>query len=180
MQRLLPKLSIVNLVATAELKQFVNLEKLIGVQGFLYDTTIYRCAYLKDRFTKGKVSIFSTGKMISVGSKSFDDAKQDLAYAARKLARLALIAPTKITVKLQNIVVTGELGQPIDVEELATKLPNVIYEPEQFPGAIYWAPELEGAAMLLFPSGKVVIAGLKRQESLIAVHKLLERLTISI
>jgi len=49
---------------------------------------------------------------------------------------------------------------------------NLIYEPEQFPGAIYWAPELEGAAMLLFPSGKIVVAGLKRQELLPVAEKL--------
>jgi len=177
LQELLPKLSIVNIVATAELKQFVNLEKLKHVEGFLYDTAVYRCAYLKDKRTRGKVHIFTTGKMICVGARSFDDAKHDLRYAAKRLAALGLIKPTNITIKLRNIVAIGELGRPIDLEELA-KLPNVIYEPEQFPGAMYWAPELEGAAMLLFPLGKVVIAGLKRHESLVAVQKLLERLTL--
>ena len=46
------------------------------------------------------------------------------------------------------------------------RLPNIIYEPEQFPGAIYYAKELEGASILIFDSGKVVFAGLKRQELL--------------
>jgi TATA-box binding protein (TBP) (component of TFIID and TFIIIB) len=61
-------------VATAELKQFVDLSRLVYVKGFLYDTAIYRCAYLKDNRTKAKVSIFSTGRMISVGTKSYEDA----------------------------------------------------------------------------------------------------------
>ena len=76
--RLPPTITIVNLIATAELKPPADLEKLVYVGGVLYDTAIYRCAYLKDRNTKSKISIFSTGKMISVGSKSIQTAKQDL------------------------------------------------------------------------------------------------------
>ncbi len=159
-----PTLTIVNLVATAELKQPVSLEKLIQVEGFLYDTAIYKCAYLKDKNTKSKVSIFSTGKMISVGSKSFRAAKHDLHYASRRLEKLELITSTNISVKLQNIVATGDLGHTMDIERLSSKLPNVIYEPEQFPGAIYHAEELGGASILIFASGKVVLAGLRSQE----------------
>ena len=145
LRELAVKLNIVNLVVTAELKQPVDLERLVYEKSFLYDAAIYRCAYLKDKNTKSKVSIFSTGKMISVGSKSIQTAKHDLHYASRRLAELGLITPTRITVKLQNIVATGELGHSIDIENLATRLPNVIYEPEQFPGAIYYATELAGA-----------------------------------
>jgi len=164
-------------VATAELNQFVNLEKLVHAEGFLYDTAIYRCAYLKDEHTKAKVSIFSTGKMISVGSKSFKDATHDLNYATGRLAQLRLISPTKIKeVKLQNIVATGDIGQDVNIEELSTRLPNIIYEPEQFPGAIYYAKELEGASILIFASGKVVIAGLRDEHLLEVARNVLEKL----
>ena len=175
-QRLLPELSIVNLVATAELKQPVDLDKLIFLDGFLYDAAIYRCAYLKDNNTKGKVSIFATGKMIAVGTKNFDDAKRDLNYANKTLAELKLISLRKIKVKLQNIVATGDVGKTVDIERLSTQLPNIIYEPEQFPGAIYYAKELEGASILIFASGKVVFAGLKRQDLLDVSRHLLVQL----
>ena len=168
-------LNIVNVVATAELKQFVNLEKLVHVSGFLYDTAIYQCAYLKDRNTRAKVSIFATGKMISVGAKSFEAAKHDLNYAMKRLAKLGLISRTRIKVKLQNVVATGELGHGVDIENFASKLPSVIYEPEQFPGAIYYAKELEGASILIFANGKVVFAGLKSLEMLeVGKHVLLD------
>jgi len=36
------------------------------------------------------------------------------------------------------------------------KLPNIIYEPEQSLGAIYYTKELEGAFVLIFANGKVV------------------------
>jgi len=173
------KLSIVNLVATAELGQSMDLERLVDIPGFLYDHAIYHCAYLKDSRTKGKVSVFSSGKMISIGTKSFRDARQDLKYAAQRLVDLRLIESVRVKVRLQNIVAVSDTGIPFDLESLSQIFHNLIYEPEQFPGAIYWAPELEGAAMLLFPSGKIVVTGLKRQELLPAVRKLLEGLTLS-
>ena len=87
--------------------------------------------------------------MISVGAKNVSDAKRDLEYAAQKLKELGIISTTKIKVKLRNIVATGDMGQAVDIEKLSTKLPNIIYEPEQFPGAIYYAKELEGASILI-------------------------------
>jgi transcription initiation factor TFIID TATA-box-binding protein len=132
-RRLPPKLSIVNVVATAELGQFVNLERLVHVRGFLYDTAIYRCAYLKGNKMNAKVSIFSTGKMISIGTKSYEDAKHDLDYASKRLAELRLVRKTTVKIKIQNIVATGDLGHTLDIERLGTELPNIIYEPEQFP-----------------------------------------------
>jgi len=172
------KLSIVNLVATAELGQSVDLERLARVPGFLYDYAVYYCAYLKNSKTKGKISIFSSGKMISIGTKSFRDAKQDLKYAAHRLVALRLIESVRVKVKLQNIVAVSETGIPFDLESLSQTFHNLIYDPEQFPGAFYWAPELEGAAMLLFPSGKIVVAGLKRQELLPVSEKLIKVLAL--
>jgi transcription initiation factor TFIID TATA-box-binding protein len=157
------KLSVVNVVATADLRQSVDLERLALAQGFLYDQAIYPCAYLNDANTKAKVSIFASGKMISVGTKSFEAASRDLNYAAQRLTELGLISPIKVNARLQNVVATGDMGHAVDIEKLATELPSVIYEPEQFPGAIHYAKELEGASVLIFASGKVVFAGLKRE-----------------
>jgi hypothetical protein len=106
--------------------------------------------------------VFASGKMISMGTKSFKAARHDLNYAYRKLVDLSLVEPTRITVKLQNLVATAAIGEAVDFQKL-TKLPNVIYEPEQFPGAIYYARELEGASILVFANGKVVLAGLKNE-----------------
>jgi len=69
LQRRVPKLTVVNTVATSDLGQFIDLERLTGAEGFLYDRAVYNCAYFKDEKTRAKVSIFTTGKMISVGTK---------------------------------------------------------------------------------------------------------------
>ncbi len=152
---MLPKLSILNLVATAELKQSVDLTKLVYVEGFLFGIAIYRFAYLKDQKTKAKVSIFSTGKMICVGAKNLDDAKHDLNYANKKLAELGLVSHRKNQRQVSKDRGHRRLGRTVDIERLSTKLPNIIYEPEQFPVAIYYAKELEGASILIFANGKV-------------------------
>jgi transcription initiation factor TFIID TATA-box-binding protein len=114
--------------------------------------------------------------MISVGTRSYEDAKRDLKYAANRLAELGLITKAKISVKLQNIVATGDIGHILDIERLSVKLPNIIYEPEQFPGAIYYAKELERASILIFTSGKVVIAGLRGERLLEVAKKVLVKL----
>ena len=172
------KFKVVNLVATGELGQSIDLECLVNKPGFLYEHAIYHCAYLKDTKTKGKVSIFSSGKMISIGTKSLRDARQDLKYASQRLVDLRLIESVRVKVKLQNIAAVSEAGVPFDLESLSQTFHNLIYEPEQFPCAIYWAPELEGAAMLLFPSGKIVVTGLNRQELLLVAEKVLESLIV--
>jgi len=166
-----PRLEVVNVVATAELDQPVDLVKLTGLEGFLYDQAIYHCAYLKDRNTKAKVSIFATGKMISVGAKSLADSEHDLKYTAGILVKHNVIKHTKIEVKLRNIVATTQLGMKLDLESLTRTLPSVIYEPEQFPAAIYHAKDLETASVLVFSNGKIVFAGLRTTQQLKMARK---------
>src|SRR5512138_1394876 len=43
----------------------------------------------------------------------------------------------KPVVMIQNIVASAELGGEIDLESLVYKLGRVMYEPEQFPGAVF-------------------------------------------
>jgi TATA-box binding protein (TBP) (component of TFIID and TFIIIB) len=174
----LQKLKVVNLVATAELSLPVDLERLVYEPGFLYDAAIYHCAYLKDKNTKGKISIFASGKMISIGTRNLKEAQHDLNYAARVLAGLGLAKPDKLKVRLQNIVGVTRMALHLDLEKLSRELP-LIYEPEQFSGAIYWADELEGASLLLFPTGKVVVAGLRRLDLIPVAERLIRDLALA-
>jgi len=172
----IPNLSIVNLVATADLGQSIDLESLRATGGFRYDPCVYKCAYLKDSETHGKVSIFSTGKMISVATKSFELAEQDLEHAMNTLTSLGIINKTRITAKLQNIVATGDIGHPLDVARFAMRS-DVVYEPEQFPAAIYYPEELGGACVLVFASGKVVFSGIKTTEFVDVCESVLRKLS---
>lgn len=173
-------IKIVNLAATADLKQQVNLSKLKKHVGFVYSGRFYggRCAYLKDQHTVGRVSIFASGKMISVGTRSLKSAQSDLEYAAKRVFAIQAAQLTKITVTIHNIVATADLGCEINLERLSQNVPHIIYDPEQFAAAIYYAEQLDGASILIFQSGKVGLAGLRRFSQLREARKVLQGLTV--
>ncbi len=108
---------------------------------------------------KGKVSIFASGKMISAGTKSEKEAARELEYVKDFLVEKGLIRPTVLKQKVENIVVTVNFRKSIGLEELCGNY-EMVYEPDQFPGAILKI-EAYKATVLIFASGKAVITGLK-------------------
>jgi transcription initiation factor TFIID TATA-box-binding protein len=156
------KTKIVNVVATAALEKEIDFVKLRSFREISHDSDVYggRVAYFKTSSMKGKVSIFASGKMISVGTKSEGEAFCELEYAKNFLVKKGLVIPTSLRPKVQNIVVTVDFGESLDLEKLA-KTCKMIYEPEQFPGGILKLKEEYNVSVLIFASGKVVITGLK-------------------
>ena len=175
------KISIVNVVATAALDCNVDLESLkkLFPNEVVHDPEIYggRTAYFKSNNMQGKVSIFSSGKMISVGTRSAEKAQCELALVASYLED-AEIAKLKSPAKIRNIVATADLGFEPELDSIErVEGAQIIYEPEQFPGAIIslTLPEKTKATILLFSSGKLVCVGLKDQKDIaIAIHRLQE------
>jgi len=168
------KVMIVNVVATASLKQKVDLPKIGKLPNVLYDPDLYggRVAYIKSPTMKGKVTVFNSGKMISVGTTREEEATNDLQQVEDMLAEAGLIQPTSLEVTIQNIVATADFNIPIDIEKAVEKL-HGIYEPEQFPGAIIKIHEPYKATILLFASGKAVIAGTKSLSQISSIVKML-------
>jgi transcription initiation factor TFIID TATA-box-binding protein len=81
-----------------------------------------------------------------------------------------------IQVKVENIVATVTIGQPIDLEYLDKALPNVEYDPEQFPGLVLRL-EAPKVTALVFRSGRMVVTGSKSTPTLIkAVKKIIKML----
>ena len=64
----------------------------------------------------------------------------------------------KPTFKIENIVASAELGLELDLYTIASKVKDVEYEPEQFPGAIlkFLSPK---TSLLLFKNGKIICTG---------------------
>ena len=175
------KISIVNVVATAALNRPVDLESLkkFFPHEVIHDPEIYggRTAYFKSDRMHGKVSIFPSGKMISVGTKSAEKAQHELALVASYLED-AGIAKLKSPAKIQNMVATTDLGFEPKLDSIKpVRGVHVIYEPEQFPGAIIrlTLSEKLKATILLFSSGKIVCVGLKDRKNVDgAIHRLLK------
>ena len=154
------KITIVNVVATMDLGREVDLGILIKAANVTYNPSRYACAYIKGPSTYGKVSVFPTGKLISVGTKSLAQAKQDLDYACGVIAAIFGTDNKNNPIRIRNIICVVEMVRPLDLEVIAKNLESAMYEPEQFPGII-WHPKDFEATILLFSSGKAVVSGLK-------------------
>jgi len=74
-------------------------------------------------------------------------------------------------IKIENVVASSTLNVVVDLERAATKLKNVEYEPEQFPGLVFHLDEPKTAS-LIFGSGKIVCTGAKSIEE---VHTAIKR-----
>jgi transcription initiation factor TFIID TATA-box-binding protein len=175
------KLKIVNVVATTNIKQPIDIMEAGRFKDFLHDSEIYggRVTYYKNENMIGRVTIFPSGKMISVGSRSIEDTKNQFSQALDALVENKLAKPTPIeNIRIENIVATVDLGEPVDLEEISARL-RAIYEPEQFPGAILHLEEPK-ATVLIFSSGKCVMTGTKSESSLNqAMRKLSQILSAS-
>jgi transcription initiation factor TFIID TATA-box-binding protein len=126
----------------------------------VHDPEIYggRVAYFKSPGMIGKVIIFPSGKLISVGTKDEKGAFNELKGTEAFLAGKNIIEPTVLEPKIQNIVAVIDFEQSVNLEELARNS-KMIYEPEQFPGGILKLDEPYKATILIFATGKAVITG---------------------
>ncbi|MBI5884480.1 hypothetical protein HZB89_00090 [archaeon] len=67
--------------------------------------------------------------------------------------------------QIVNLVASGNLNATLDLYNLAVTIPNVEYEPEQFPGAILKLKEPK-LSMLLFKNGKIICAGASNEQEI--------------
>ena len=157
--------TISNITATADLKQKVNIEAIGQLPCGIHDVAIYggRCGYIKLPNMKGKVTIFPSGKMISVGAKSEMDAHNQIFQATHYLIQNKLIKRRKPICQTQNIVVTVSLGEKLPIDRMTQFLPKSVYDPSTFPAVIC---KILGVSYLIFQSGKIVISGLKSESGI--------------
>lgn len=70
-----------------------------------------------------------------------------------------------------NLVASANLHATLDLYNLAVTIPNIEYEPEQFPGAILKLKEPK-VSMLLFKNGKIICSGASSEKEIsLAVYK---------
>ena len=72
--------------------------------------------------------------------------------------------------KIENIVATVILDQQLDLNLIETRIPDVDYNPDQFPGLVYRLQKPKVTA-LIFKSGKMVVTGAKSVRQLVYVVK---------
>lgn len=162
------EIRIVNVVSTADLAQRIDIESFNSYDSLSSDLRLYRCGYVKDAEMDGRVTVFASGKMISVGTRSAEGSFGELRRAARILRRHGLATQRRLEPSVRNIVASVRLADGLDIESLARALPRSMYEPEQFPGVIHRTAR--GTVALLFASGRAVLVGAPSERALREAH----------
>jgi len=70
---------------------------------------------------------------------------------------------TKPIISIENVVASATIEQRLDLKEITKKFPDVEWNPEQFPGAVFRLKNPR-TATLLFRTGKMVCTGAKSEE----------------
>jgi transcription initiation factor TFIID TATA-box-binding protein len=166
-----------NVVASVTMEQTFNLvdiHKIVPTSEYnpkKFPGLVYRV-----KRPKSSTLIFSTGKMVCTGTKSEKQAISAVHRVVKDLKGYGIVITSKPEITIQNIVASGDLGKPVDLELAADILDNVMYEPEQFPGLILRMKDPK-VVCLVFATGKGVCTGAKSEEIVtIAVNKLYDEL----
>jgi len=70
---------------------------------------------------------------------------------------------TKPLISIENVVASASIDQSLDLKDITKKFPDVEWNPEQFPGAVFRLKSPK-TATLLFRTGKMVCTGAKSEE----------------
>jgi len=160
------EIRIQNVVASASLKHRIDLDAIVKAFPHVeYRPKVFPGLAFRLKRPKTCTLIFSSGGMVCTGAKSEKEAGKTIMKVVKKLKAAGMIITGKPEVHTVNIVASGSLGGPVDLEELASELAGggLMYEPEQFPAAIY-RMERPKVVFLIFATGKIVCVGAKRDE----------------
>jgi len=171
------KVQIQNVVATGDLNQALELDSILRVvPEAKYEPEKFPGLVYRLRKPKTATLLFSSGKMVCTGAKSEASARTAITRVADELKAHGIVIAGKPEARIENIVASADLGGIISLEDVAARLARTLYEPEQFPGLVYRMNE-PNVVILIFASGKLVIAGAKREAELwLAAEKLKETL----
>jgi len=162
----------------------LDLEAISGVlKQVEYNPETFSGLVYRRRKPKATLIMFSTGKMVSVGTNSERKAKAAIKATIREMKKKGIIfIKTDSSIRIENVVAVADFGKDIDLEafgKLTYPYGNVMYEPDQFPGLIYRLANTHVVA-LIFHSGKVSVAGTKGEkeakEAISIVFNFLEKL----
>ena len=147
--------------------------------------TLDHCKYIPEQFPglvfymatpKATFLVFETGRLVCTGTTSETALHKAVARLVRLFRKLDLKVKKGPEVHIQNIVASGDLFSKLNLDEAVLVLQNILYEPEQFPGAILRF-EVPKVVFLLFSTGKIVCTGAKSEKMVFdAVYALSRRL----
>ena len=167
---------IVNVVISTSLDHKIPLERLImDLPNTEYNPEQFPGLIMKIREPKASFLIFSSGKVVCTGTKSLEEVEFAIQKLIEYLKKVDIEIKIKPKIRVENIVASSDIDMKLDLNEIAIKLNNVEYEPEQFPGLVFKINDETQATFLIFGNGKIVCTGTKSDKDVhIAIKNLLE------
>ena len=167
---------IVNIAVSTSLEHKIPLERLImDLPNTEYNPETFPGLIMKIREPKATFLIFSSGKVVCTGTKSLSEAEYALERLKEYMRKVDVNVVVKLKIRVENVVASSDIGMKLDLNEIAIKLTNVEYEPEQFPGLVFKLNDETGATFLIFGNGKIVCTGTKSDKDVhVAIKNLLE------
>ena len=168
---------VVNIVVSTSLEHDIPLEKMAAtLSNTEYNPEQFPGLVIRIREPKTSALVFSSGKVVCTGARSIDKVEESISQIIKSLEKIGINIKIKPKINIQNMVASGAVGMPLNLNVLAMKLDNTEYEPEQFPGLVYKLPQAK-ATFLLFSNGKIVCTGTKSEDEVhAAVEQLVENL----
>ncbi|MFP4401853.1 MAG: TATA-box-binding protein [Candidatus Nanoarchaeia archaeon] len=166
---------IVNIVISTSLEHKIPLERLImDLPNTEYNPEQFPGLIMKIREPKASFLIFSSGKVVCTGTKSLEEVDLALERLIEYMAKVDVTITVKPVIRVENVVASSDIDMKLDLNEIAVKLTNVEYEPEQFPGLVFKINDETGATFLIFGNGKIVCTGTKTDKDVhIAIKNLI-------
>jgi transcription initiation factor TFIID TATA-box-binding protein len=171
-----PNTKIVNIVISTALEAKIPLERLImDLPNTEYNPEQFPGLIMKIREPKSSFLIFSSGKVVCTGTKSLEEVDLAIERLIEYLKKVDIEISIKPKIRVENVVASSDIDMKLDLNEIAIKLTNVEYEPEQFPGLVYKINDETGATFLIFGNGKIVCTGTKSDKDVhIAIKNLMQ------
>lgn len=161
--------TIVNLVAVSNLGTNLDLFNIaVSLPSVEYEPEQFPGAIMRLDEPRMTITLFKNGKINCAGAQKESDIPKGIINTCKLLKDVTpnIVIPTNPKYKIVNLVANAHLDLKIDLFSLATKLDNVEYEPEQFPGAIVRLYE-PNVSLLLFKNGKMICAGAKSEKDIV-------------
>jgi len=165
-----------NVVVSASLGVELNLEAVAeAFPNVEYQPKAFPGLVFRLEKPKTATLLFENGKLICVGAKSEREAQKAVLKVV-ELLRSRGINAEEPEITVRNVVASADLESRVDLEGLCERAgvtaSKLIYEPEQFPAAIY-RMENPRVVFIIFPTGKTMCVGAKKTSE---VHEAFEKL----
>lgn len=165
-----PQLFITNKVMTCELGIKINLNYIstkLRSRGASYNPKKFCAVQYRNVNPKSTILIFQSGKTVIAGATRDIDIRYGIRDLITNLSRLRYKIPDEINAEMQNVVGQASLNYRVDLKKYYKKYKEISqYVPDKFPGVRVKPENMNGVAITIYDTGKMVLTGAKSEEQL--------------